>query len=73
MESLNNQQFIALIKFKYLSDYLQAAKEIEEESGRDGNLWDRFLNFLAGNIPFKQTPEARVMMRRWLEGELGEL
>lgn len=58
---------------RYLSDYIQAAKEIEEESGKDGNLWDRFLNFLAGNIPFKQTPEERVMMRRWLEGELGEL
>jgi cell division septum initiation protein DivIVA len=58
---------------KYRAEYLQAVKEIEEEANKNDNLWDRFLNFLAGNIPFKQTPEERVMMRRWLEGERGEL
>ena len=58
---------------KYRVQYLQAVKEIEEEANKEDNLWDKFLNFLAGNIPFKQTPEERVMMRRWLEGERGEL
>lgn len=58
---------------KYRSEYLQAVKEIEEESNKNDNLWDRFLNFLAGNIPFKQSPEERVMMRRWLDGERGNL
>ena len=47
-------------------EYVQAVKEIEEESSAKDNLWDRFLNVLAGNIPFNQTPEERVMMRRWL-------
>lgn len=58
---------------QYRMEYLQAMKEIEEESNKKDNLWDRFLNLLAGSIPFKQTPEERVMMRRWLEGERGEL
>lgn len=58
---------------QYRAEYLQAVKEMEEEASKKDNLWDRFLNFLAGNIPFKQTPEERVMMRRWLEGERGEL
>ena len=67
------QSFNLLEADKYKADFLQAVKEIEEESGKKDNLWDRFLNFLAGNIPFKQTPEERVMMRRWLDGEKGEL
>ena|GEM_PF-3334284 len=46
------------------NEYLQAVKEIEEENIAADNLWDRFLNIFIVNIPFKQTPEERVMMRR---------
>ncbi|MCB0539994.1 MAG: hypothetical protein KDE33_20925 [Bacteroidetes bacterium] len=67
------QSFNLLEADKYRKEYLQAVKEIEDESNSKDNLWDRFLNVLAGNIPFKQTPEERVMMRRWLDGEKGEL
>ena len=48
-------------------------KNPEEEANKKDNLWDRFLNLLAGNIPFKQTPQERVMMMRWVNGEKGEL
>jgi hypothetical protein len=67
------QTFNLLEADKYKQEYLQAVKEIEQESNAKENLWDRFLNVLAGAIPFKQTPEERVMMRRWLDGEKGEL
>ncbi|MEZ4888724.1 MAG: hypothetical protein R3E32_28620 [Chitinophagales bacterium] len=67
------QSFSLLESDKYKQEYLQAVEEIEQESNAKDNLWDRFLNVLAGNIPFQQTPEERVMMRRWLEGEKGEL
>ena len=67
------QSFNLVEADKYKQDYLQAAKEIKEESDAKDNLWDRFLNILAGGIPFKQTPEERVMMRRWIDGERGEL
>jgi hypothetical protein len=45
----------------------------QEEANKKDNLWDRFLNLLAGNLPFKQTPQERVMMMRWVNGEKGEL
>lgn len=67
------QSFNLLEADKYKNEYMQAVKEIEEESNAKDNLWDRFLNVLAGNVPFKQTPEERVMMRRWLDGGKGEL
>lgn len=57
----------------YKNDYEQALNQMEEEANKKDNLWDRFLNFLAGNIPFKQSPQERVMMMRWIEGERGEL
>jgi hypothetical protein len=57
----------------YKNEYIQALHQMEEEANKKDNLWDRFLNFLAGNIPFKQSPQERVMMMRWIEGERGEL
>jgi hypothetical protein len=57
----------------YKNDYELALNQMEEEANKKDNLWDRFLNFLAGNIPFKQSPQERVMMMRWIEGERGEL
>lgn len=58
---------------QYKVEFLQAMQEMEEEANKKDNLWDRFLNVLAGGMPFKQSPAERVMMRRWLEGEKGEL
>lgn len=58
---------------KYEQEYLQAMEDIEREANQNTNLWDRFLNVLAGAISFKQTPEERVMMKRWVEGEKGDL
>lgn len=67
------QSFNLIEADRYKEEYIQAVKDIERESNAKDNLWDRFLNVLAGNMPFKQTPEERVMMTRWLEGERGEL
>lgn len=58
---------------KYKNDYLNALQQMEDEANKKEHLWDRFLNLLAGNIPFKQTPQERVMMMRWVNGEKGEL
>lgn len=67
------QSFNLLEADKYKKEYLQAVKDIEKESNAKDNLWDRFLNVLAGLVPFKQSPEERVMMSRWIDGEKGEL
>ncbi len=67
------QSFNLLEADKYKQEYLQAVKEIERENNAKDNLWDRFLNLIAGNLPFKQTPEERVMLSRWIDGEKGEL
>jgi hypothetical protein len=58
---------------QYKKEYLTALAQMQEEADKKDNLWDRFLNLLAGNIPFKQTPQERVMMMRWVNGEKGEL
>lgn len=58
---------------QYRSEYLTQLAQMEEEANKKDNLWDRFLNLLAGNVPFKQTPQERVMMMRWLDGEKGDL
>ncbi|HEY1045130.1 MAG TPA: hypothetical protein VGF79_01745 [Bacteroidia bacterium] len=58
---------------QYKQEYMTALAQMEEEANKKDNLWDRFLNLLAGNIPFKQTPQERVMMMRWVNGEKGEL
>ena len=56
---------------KYEKDYLKAIDEIKQEFSEKKNLWDRFLDILAGGK--HQTPAERVMMKRWLEGQKGEL
>ena len=58
---------------KYEKEYLAAMQAIENEANKKEYLWDKFLNILAGAIPFKQSPEERVMMQRWLDGEKGNL
>lgn len=58
---------------EYRKEYLTQLAQMEEEANKKDNLWDRFLNLLAGNVPFTQTPQERVMMMRWLDGEKGDL
>lgn len=52
---------------KYEKDYLKAVEEVKKEFSSKKNLWDRFLDILAGGK--HQSPSQRVMMQRWLEGE----
>ncbi|HQV75843.1 MAG: hypothetical protein KBA60_11705 [Flavobacteriales bacterium] len=58
---------------KYAEEYVTAMEQIKEESSKKANLWDRFLNILAGAVPFEQSPAERVMMQRWINGEKGDL
>jgi flagellar biosynthesis chaperone FliJ len=52
---------------KYEKEYLQAIQEIKNEVSQKKNLWDKFLDILAGGT--QQTPAQRVMMQRWVNGE----
>ncbi len=58
---------------KYAEEYIAAMEQIKEDAGKKANLWDRFLNILAGAIPFEESPAERVMMQRWINGEKGDL
>lgn len=55
---------------KYNQEYLDAFDAIKKEASKKKNLWDRFLDLLAGGS--QQTPAQRVMMQRWVEGEKGD-
>lgn len=55
----------------YVDEYVAALEEIERENAGNKNLWDRFLDVLAGGV--QQSPAERVMMQRWLKGERGDL
>lgn len=52
---------------------MQAMEQIKADSSAKSNLWDRFLNVLAGVVPFEESPVERVMMQRWIDGEKGAL
>ncbi len=56
---------------KYEEDYLGAFENFKKEFLPEKNLWDRFLDILAGGT--HQPPSERVMMKRWLEGEKHDL
>ncbi len=56
---------------KYEKDYYKAAVDLKLEFRQDKNLWDTFLDVLAGGA--NQSPSQRVMMQRWLEGEKQDL
>lgn len=56
---------------KYEEDYLKAVQELKSEFRPKKNLWDKFLDVLAGGT--HQSPSERVMMKRWLEGEKQDL
>jgi hypothetical protein len=55
----------------YEKDYYKALINFKKEFKEEKNLWDRFLDILAGGT--HQAPSERVMLERWLEGEKGDL
>jgi len=52
---------------EYKNDYYQALVNFKAEFKEEKNLWDTFLDILAGGT--HQTPAERVMMERWVEGD----
>ena len=56
---------------KYAQDYKKAVADFLQEFDEDKNLWDRFLDILAGGT--HQLPSEHVMLERWLMGEKGSL
>lgn len=56
---------------KYEKDYLSALDDFKQELQEEKNLWDTFLDILAGGT--HQSPNEHVMMERWIEGERGNL
>ena len=55
----------------YERDYYLASQNLRNEFKEKKNLWDRFLDVLAGGT--HQTASQRVMMQRWLDGEKKDL
>lgn len=56
---------------EYEKDYLIALDDIKKEISQKKNLWDDFLDVLAGGK--HQSASERVMLGRWIDGEKGEL
>jgi len=56
---------------KYEKDYLLALDDVKKEFSQKKNLWDDFLDVLAGGK--HQSASERVMLGRWIDGEKGEL
>lgn len=56
---------------KYEKDYLVALGDFKKEFREDKNLWDKFLDILAGGT--HQSPSEHIMMQRWLDGEKDDL
>ncbi len=55
---------------KYTDEYMEAYEQLKKEASQKKNLWDKFLDVLAGGT--QQTPAQRVMMQRWVDGEKGD-
>ena len=56
---------------KYEKEYLVAYDEIKAKASLKKNLWDRFLDLLAGGT--QQSAAEKVIMQRWVNGEKGKL
>lgn len=56
---------------EYEQDYRKAYQELKKEASKKKNLWDKFLDVLAGGV--QQSASERVMLQRWVDGEKGEL
>jgi hypothetical protein len=52
---------------EYENDYYKALIDFKKEFQGEKNLWDKFLDILAGGT--HQSPSERVMLERWIEGE----
>lgn len=57
--------------YNYQKKYLEALVDFTKELQSEKNLWDKFLDLLAGGT--HQPPSEHVMMKKWLEGEKGDL
>lgn len=55
----------------YQQDYHKALANFKKEFKEEKNLWDRFLDTLAGST--HQSPSERVMFERWIAGGKGDL
>ena len=56
---------------QYTKEYIKAYEDLKTEASQKKNLWDKFLDILAGGS--QQTPAQRVMMQRWVNGEKNDL
>lgn len=56
---------------EYQKDYYKALVNFKKEFRKDKNLWDKFLDILAGGT--HQLPSEGAMMERWLDGEEADL
>lgn len=56
---------------KYEEDYMKTFEVFKKEFRQEKDLWDTFLDILAGGT--HQAPSERVMLQRWIEGERGDL
>lgn len=56
---------------EYQNDYYKALVNFKNEFKEEKNLWDKFLDILAGGT--HQLPSERVMMERWIDGEKEDL
>jgi hypothetical protein len=56
---------------EYEKDYYKALVNFKNEFKKDKNLWDKFLDILAGGT--HQLPSEGAMMERWLDGEEAEV
>ena len=56
---------------KYEKEYMQAYEDLKTQASQKKNLWDKFLDVLAGGT--QQTPAQMVMMKRWVDGEKGDV
>ena len=56
---------------EYELEYKSAVADFLHEFDHDKNLWDRFLDILAGGT--HQMPSERVMLERWIVGEKRDL
>lgn len=65
------EDFTAEESLTYQKDYMSALKDLTKEFSEKKNLWDTFLDILAGDT--HQSPTEHVMMERWIEGEKGSL
>jgi len=52
---------------QYEKEYMEAYDELKRQATQKKNLWDRFLDILAGGQ--QQSPAEMVMMKRWVNGE----